>query len=113
MNRCMTGRLGSSSVASRDLGLQHTVALSKMAQQRGNDLFGARQFGARSHPRALSNGTQQLCFNARPDTLDGKQFPGPGCHRELIDCIDAEFLVQQMHALWAQARESQQSRDPR
>jgi hypothetical protein len=30
-----------------------------------------------------------------------------------IDCIDAEFLVQQMHALWAQAWQSQQSRDPR
>ena len=102
-----------SPVASRDLGLQHAVSLPKMTQQGDNDLFGGCQFGSRDRPGALGDRTQHLRFDARSNTRHGPQFAGLRRSRELVDRIDAEFLVQQVHALGAQARQRQQCRDPR
>ena len=100
-----------SPVAASGRGLQHAGRKLEMMQQRDDNLFGGCQFGSRDRRGALSDGTQHLGFDGRSDSLHGPQFASLRCSGQLVDRIDGEFLVQQVHTLGAKARQRQQCRD--
>ena len=100
-------------IASRDLDLEHAFRLPQVVQQWRDDLLSGRELGALRLAGAFRYGAQDIRLDARTEAFHAAQLASLGRCRELLDRIDPERFMQQMHPLGAEARQREQRGDAR